>query len=290
VDLSSAYLLQTQLVHTNLDKANITGCCIYNWQLEDVDLSTVKCAYVFTQFNPTQKEPCDRLPVGRDFAPGELDKHFQTDRSLVDLYFTEAVNWESVVYTLAQLEVEEQGLSLTIKGFEPVDDNVVIKLATSRPVNGKQLTQRFFQVYNRMTQTVQTHRQQILDLLGIASVSPAMGAATTAQEPEPSSLPTVDRRSQLYKEVVRQIQHILVTQTPDQMVGSVQRLLDYLSREGFSTTEIQRKIIGQAIVQRAKRDAGFRDRLLQWQAAAPATLETSIVGQAMRLAATLLKS
>jgi len=196
------------------------------------------------------------------------------------------------MFTLAQIESEEKTLSFTIQAFENTDENYLVKLVANQALNAKQMTRRIFQIYPQMKQRFLARRTEILGLLDISlpvSLQPAPSEAAKLAAPSAPE-PVPERRSQLYQEVVRQIQHILVTQTPEQIVESVQRLLDYLKREGIATDEIQRKVIGQAIVQRARRDRGFREHLLQWKATAPKTVWNSTVGQAIQLAITALKS
>lgn len=290
-DLTDAYLLESHLIHTILDGAQMTGCCTYNWHIEQLDFSKVECRYIYTQFNHAEKKPTERVPSGREFEPGELANQYENDRAIVNLYFTEPIHWEPFVFTLAQVEAEEPGLSLTIQSFEPAEDNYLVRLAPNKAVNSKQLIRRFLQLYAVMRQRFQEKRANILQLLEIESAqlisSPSL--ASLYKTPSVVPVPISDRRSQLYQEVVRQIQHILVTQAPDLIIDSVQRLLDYLNREGVSTIEIQKKLIGQAIFMRARRDRGFKNHLLQWQTTAPETVQQSAVGQAIKSAIVSLK-
>jgi uncharacterized protein YjbI with pentapeptide repeats len=294
-DLSQGYLLETHLIQTNLDGAQLTGCCIFNWHVEELDFTQVHCRYVYTQFDYVAKQPTDRYPVGRDFAPGELGKQYEADSSLLELYFTEPVEWEVFVFTLTQIEAEEQPIHLTIKSYELLEDNYLVKVTASNMVNTKLLARRVFQIYPEMKQRLLTRRGDILRLLDIPQIPGQVSAAPSAdsftdQSQSPSPVPTPDKRAQLYKEVVRQIQHILVTQKPEQFVDSVQRLVDYLTQAGVSTEEIQKQVIGQAIAQRAKRDLGFKEHLHQWNVTASPSSRQSPVGQAVRMAITLLNN
>jgi len=286
-NLTDAYLLESHLIHTTFDGAILTGCCIYNWHPESVDFSKVQCRYLYTQFNHTEKKPTDRVPEGRDFEPGEMGTYYQDDHTGVDLYFTESVNWEVLAFTLVQVAAEEPGLILKVKFYELAEDNYWVKLSANRTVNSKVLARRVFQLYPEVQQRLAVHRPKILSLLGIASANIEETATSTAERsPQAPS----DRRAHLYQEVVRQIQYILVTQTPDQLVDSVQRLLNYLQQEGIATKEIQRKVISQAVAQRAKRDEAFREHLLKWSAQSPNAVRSSPVGQALRVAIALFSN
>lgn len=297
-NLSDTYLLESYLIHTTLDGAQMTGCCIYNWHIEALDLSKVECRYIYTQFDHAEKKPTDRIPQGRDFEPGGFALQFQETYASVDLYFTEVPDWQVLVFTLVQLELEEEPLSLTIQSYEPVEDNYLLRLSASRAVNAKQITRRIFQLYPEVKQRFLARREAIMGLLelrspdGAGETKPAaltQPVANPGVSPSSVPAPIPDRRSQLYREVVRQIQHILVTQSPSQIVDSVQRLLNYLHQEGIATEEIQRKVIGQAIAQRAQRDRGFRSHLFDWQKTAPEVVLQSTVGQAVKLAVSFLQ-
>jgi hypothetical protein len=88
--------------------------------------------------------------------------------------------------------------------------------------------------------------------------------------------------------MVRQIWLILMSQTPEKLSQSVQRLLDYLKQQGLATEQIQRKVISQAIVQQAKQDSVFREQLIAWEKTASDQVRCSMIGEAVRFAIALL--
>jgi uncharacterized protein YjbI with pentapeptide repeats len=290
-DLSDAYLLESHLIRTNLENAQMTGCCIYNWHIEDLDLSKIKCRYVFNQFNYTTKQPADRYPVGRDLEPGELGQQYEQDSAAIEVYFTEEPNWEALVFTLAQVELEGHDLKLVIKSYEPSEDNYLVRLTANRLVNAKLVSRRVFQRYPEIMHRLLARRSEILTMLEIVaspdSPNGAVAPAPIASPPEAPS-PQPDKRERLYQEIVRQIQHIVASQEPGQLVESVQRLIDYLDRQGISTKEIQKKLVSQVIIQRAKRDASFHNQLLRWERLATEPVRLSAVGQAVQKAIAFL--
>ncbi|MFB2973012.1 pentapeptide repeat-containing protein [Aerosakkonema sp. BLCC-F183] len=288
-DLSEAYLLESHLIRTNLERAQMTGVCIENWHIEDVDLTKVECRYVYTDFNHANKSPTQRYPVGRDLAPGELAEQYREDSSNIEIDFAEEPNWEVLIFTLAQMECESSELTLTVKSFESAAGQYVLRLASNRLVNAKILRSRLLQIYPEMLHRFLGRRHQILGLLGIVPRQEDGSPTPDTTQSPPSKAPLAkDKQVQIYQEVVRQIEAILMSQAPEQIVDSVQRLLDYLKRQGISTEEIQKKVIGQAIARRAKRDRTFQDNLLRWEKTASEAARTSAVGSAVRLAIALL--
>ncbi|MBW4519558.1 MAG: pentapeptide repeat-containing protein [Scytolyngbya sp. HA4215-MV1] len=289
-DLSDAYLLESHLIRTNLDGAQLTGCCIYNWHIEDLDFSKVKCRYVFTHFNYTNKKPTDRYPVGRDLESGELGRQYQEDSSMLEVYFTEIPNWQALIFTLAQIELEGIDLKMTIRSYESSEDNYLLRLSANRKVNSKIFVRRLFQIYPEILQRILKQQQKLFDLLDISARHGHPDMVLEPQQPTIQQLPSPDRRLRIYQEIVRQIQHILMSQAPEQFVFSVQQLLDYLKRQGISTEEIQKKTIGQVIIKRAQQDITFRENLLRWEKSAEESARLSTVGEAVRLAIALLWS
>jgi hypothetical protein len=164
-------------------------------------------------------------------------------------------------------------------------------LKATRLVNAKLLSRRIFQLYPEILQRLLTCRTEIISLL---SISPRVDEPDLALEPppqatqEPKLLPSPDRRIRLYQEVVRQMQQIMTSQAPEQFVQSIQQLLHYLSRQGITTEEIQKKVISQVITQRAKQDKGFCAHMQRWETTAPEAARLSTVGQAIRLAIALM--
>ncbi|MGI0490057.1 low-complexity protein, partial [Pantanalinema rosaneae CENA516] len=195
-------------------------------------------------------------------------------------------------FTLAQIELESEDLNLSVRSYEPLEDNYLLKLTANRLVNSKALSRRIFQLYPDIKQHFLAQRNDILKTIGITRHSdhpdPTLEPPPKATPPDPQSPALADRQSRLYREVVRQIQHILNSQVPDQFVDSVQRLLDFLKGQGISTREIQKRLIGQAILQRAKLDEGFREQLIRWEKSASEEERLSTVGHAVRMAIAML--
>ncbi|MCL1471058.1 pentapeptide repeat-containing protein [Argonema antarcticum] len=292
-DLSEAYLMESHLIRTNLERAQMTGVCIENWHIEDVDLSKVECRYFFTQFNHATKSPNQRYPVGRDLEPGELAKEYREDSSNIEIDLTEEPNWSALIFTITKMEQDSPELTLTIKSFESMAGQYLLRLASNRLLNAKIVRSRFLQIYPQMLQRVLSRHQQILSLLNIVVRQPdsEQTSGETLDQPvakKPPERPSMDKQMQVYQEVLRQIEAILMSQAPEQFVNSVERLIDYLKRQGISTEEIQKKVIGQAIARRAKRDAAFQEHLLKWEKTASDSARLSAVGSAVRLAIALI--
>jgi hypothetical protein len=278
-DLRDACLIECRLIRTNVEGAQLTGCCIQNWQVQDVDLSRVDCHYVFTQFDYTAKVAANRFPVDRDFESGELGRQHQEDSSIVKVCFAEFPNWEALVFTVRRVELESYALKLNVQFFEAAGKHNLLRLSANRLVNGKILGDRILELYPDMLEKVLAKDAEILSLLDLTVAS---------NSTQPSHNEVLLRRQEIYQRMVRHISLILMSQTPDKLSESVQRLLDYLKQQGITTEQIQKKVISQSIVQQAKQDPVFREHLLTWEKTASDQIRCSMIGEAVRFAIALL--
>jgi uncharacterized protein YjbI with pentapeptide repeats len=284
-NLSDSFLLESYLIRTKLEGTKLTGCCIHSWRLEEVDLSKVECYYVFNQFNFATKSKSERYPPIGDLQPGELSRPNTADSLTIEIQFPDAPNWEVLVFTLAQVELDYAKIKLTIDSYELTQGQYLLRLSANNLVNAQLISQRILQLYPQLSQRFSSCRQSILDLLEINKNRATKSAAnpkSKATQPPPSA--SVDRRRRMYLEVINQMQLIVTTQNPEQFIDSLSRLLEFLKEHNISTEEIQKKVISQSIIKRAEKDQMFQNQLLQWQENAEDTARYSIVGEAVSLA------
>src|SRR4028119_126223 len=227
----------------------------------------------------TTKVAANRFPVDRDFEPGELGGQHQEDSSIVNVCFAEFPNWEALVFTVRRVELESYALKLNVQFFESAGKQSLLRLSANRLVNGKILGDRILELYPDMLEKVLAKDAEILSLLDMAVAS---------NSTQPSHNEVLLRRQEIYQRMVRQIWLILMSQTPEKLSESVQRLLDYLKQQGLATEQIQRKVISQAIVQQAKQDSVFREQLIAWEKTASDRVRCSMIGEAVRFAIALL--
>lgn len=290
-NLHDAYFLESYLIRTKLNKAQLTGSCVHNWHLEDVDLSEVECRYVFTEFDYQTKSPSGRHPTTGDLPPGQLGRENAQDYLTINLRFMEAPNWEVMVFTLAQIELDCRDIQLKIKSYQQIQGQFVMRLSVNRLVNTKLLSQRILQLYPEMLARFVIQRSSLLNLLEIKKTQDLdIEVLSKPNFTSPPPLSLADRRRRMYQEVITQIQRIIMSQSPEQSVDSVQRLITFLQQQNISTEEIQKRVIGQVIMKRAVNDSLFQQHLQQWEETADEAARFSVVGEAVRLAITLIWS
>lgn len=289
-DLRDALLIESHLIRTNLEGANLTGCCIHNWEKLEVELNKVECEYVYNEFDYTNKKPKNRYPSDRNFLPGELAQDSPEDSQLIPVEFTEYPHWEALVYTLVKVEQESPELELMIQGFETQPDSFLLQVRANHLVNSKLMSQQILNSYPSMKQKLLQKRSDILGLLSLEV--PIFNAAVDLEGiPEAViSTPIIDGNNHqtLYQEVSRQIQGILRSQEPEKFVVSVQRLLDFLAKNGVELEDLQHQVIIQGIVQRAQREPLFKENLFRWEQVATPTERVSLMGELVRFAIALL--
>jgi len=291
-NLAGSYLLETRIIRTKFDQTQMTGCCIYNWYLEDVDLSKAECNYVFTRFNYATKKAADRFPSDRHFTPGELGKATTEDSTTIEVAFLEAPDWTPLSMTISQVEMECNDLKLQVKSYETREMDYLLRLQSSRLINSKILAQRILKLYPEITQRFQSHQEEVYKLIEIKPQTsrPLPIEPKTKETEELTSQKQIpkDDRQRIYQEVVNQLQRIIMFQEPDNFVESVQRLLLFLQEKGISTEEVQKSIIGKILVKRSQQDSSFQNQLLAWEKNVEESARFSLVGESIRLALSIL--
>jgi hypothetical protein len=133
-------------------------------------------------------------------------------------------------------------------------------------------------------------RPAILNLLKIGEKiesTKKLSSRSPIASPAPGSIAA--RQQQKYREVINQIQKIIMSQPPELLVKNVQQRLEFLQQQNFLTEDIQKKVISQTIIKRAKTDEVFIKQMLQWERTASEAARFSLLGQAVRLAIALLQ-
>ncbi len=265
-NLTSASLLKSHLIRTNLDGAKLTGCCIASWHLEDVDLSKVVCRYVFTDFNYHNKRPTERYPIERDLQPGELAAQPTKQSQLIfTINFSQKLNWEALVFTIAQLKGQDPRLGLKIIAYKAEPEAGRVKLKVNYSVNTQLLSQRILALYVQMEEQVASQRNLILQLLEINQQQDVdLGLKPASPTVTSPVMSDYERKQKMYRQVSNQIQHIIKFQSFNQVLEGVERLLFFLQQQGFSTQHIQNQVLARALWQRSQADATFRRQLWQW--------------------------
>lgn len=285
-DLRDSFLIEGHLIRTNLEGANLTGSCIHNWHLEDVELAKIECQYIFTQFNYNTKMAGNRSPANRDFHPGEFGQQYGENSSMIEVKFTEPPLWPAVIFTLAKLEADSHELTLTLEYFEMMTEQCLLKIRANHIVNIKIIAQQILALYSQMKPQFIEHRSHIFNLLNITPTPPPKpkDSVDSFLPPAPPSPPPLSpaKRSSIYQEVFRQIRAILLSQEPEIFFNSVERLLSYLNEQGVSTETLQKKVISQVLLQRAKQDEKFKKHLQQWHTKVDNQTQNSTIGKAVQ--------
>ena len=195
-----------------------------------------------------------------------------------------------MVYTLVKVEQESHELELSIQGFETQPDSFLLYVRANYLVNAKLLSQHILKSYPSMKQKLVQKRSDILGLLNLEV--PIFNAAVDLDGiPEAVISPAIiegNNHQTLYQEISRQIQGILRSQEPEKFVVSVQRLLDFLAKNGVELEDLQHQVIIQGIVQRAQQEPLFKESLFRWEQVASPTERISLMGELVRFAIALL--
>ncbi|MEP0914956.1 pentapeptide repeat-containing protein [Leptolyngbya sp. GB1-A1] len=119
-NLSDVNFTATQALDTHFCGAVLTGACIEDWNINSkTNLQDVVCEYIFTKYDPNNKEFTDRRPhdPNQIFAPGEFIKRYQIVLETVDLFFNDGIDWKAFSASLQELKTQ-YGEDLNVQAIE----------------------------------------------------------------------------------------------------------------------------------------------------------------------------
>jgi uncharacterized protein YjbI with pentapeptide repeats len=155
-NLTNADLSRVSAFGANLQGANLTGSCIADWSIDQTtQLADIVCDYVYLK--PLYQERC---PASGSFAPGDFTRLFQDVCNTIDLIFHQGINWVAFGNSWKQIQVENAGTDLAIKGIEHKGDGlVVVQVEVPLEFDKAKLHQEFHQSYGLLLQAVEERYQ-----------------------------------------------------------------------------------------------------------------------------------
>lgn len=159
-DLRDANLTKVQAIATNFSRACLTGACIESWNIDSTtQVSDIQCDFVYLR-NQQQ----ERRPSSGSFAPGDFTELFQEVLHTIDLIFHNGIDQKAFNYSLSQLQVENQGIPLSIRSLEKKGDGVVVVRVDVPPTADKPaLHAEFTEHYQMAVQAIEAKYQAQLD-------------------------------------------------------------------------------------------------------------------------------
>jgi uncharacterized protein YjbI with pentapeptide repeats len=113
---------KAQAIGTNFHQANLTGACLEAWNIDSTSqLDAIICDYIYLR-HPHQ----ERRPSSGNFGPGDFTELFQEIIHTIDLIFRQGIDQQAFNYSLHQLQLENNGIPLTIRSLERKGNGVVV--------------------------------------------------------------------------------------------------------------------------------------------------------------------
>jgi uncharacterized protein YjbI with pentapeptide repeats len=158
-DLEQANLTKVHAIATNLQQTRLTGACIEAWNIDSTTiLDDVVCDYVYLRHH--QQE---RRPSSGDFAPGDFAELFQEIIHTLDLLFRNGIDQKAFNYSLYQLQVENDGLELSIQSLEKKSNGtLIVRMEVPENSDKGKLHSDFFQSYELALQAIASQYQEQL--------------------------------------------------------------------------------------------------------------------------------
>ncbi len=170
-NLEKANLTLTEAIGTDFASAQMTGACLEAWNIDgNTKLDRVDCRFVYRLENPKPgTDDRERCPSSGEFAPGQFTKLFEKVLNTIDLIFRNGIDWKAFGTVFNQLQVENEGMKLNIKGMEDKGDGViVVKVSVPPDANKEHIHRNFTQRYELMAVKLEETDKRITFLEGLA--------------------------------------------------------------------------------------------------------------------------
>lgn len=276
-DLRGSLLMRTQMIDVDLTGAKLTGCCVKDWSVNSqTDFTHVECDYVYREIDEDGKF-CDRFPQNRDFESREFESLYQEVENVIELIFKEGEDWRAVLFSLKQIQFEDEGLGLELKGVERRGDRWVVKVTYNPQRDKAEVEKRLDRVVEEMQKQLAAKEQQINQILGIATHQSEtlknQSAALKAFSQKSFGNSFIITGSQIqtlagtdvieYNEASQQIRSWVANcGDPEKNRPISERFLTQLNSENV-TAEQQAELIEQVLLSEAKTESFFKQFLQQ---------------------------
>ena len=153
-DLTGASLVDVQAVSTNFEGAILTGACVADWNINDsTHLDDVICEWIYLDsiVTPTGKIRFrERRPQDsqKNFANGEFLSLFQGNAEIVELVFSQGIEWAAFLDIFQQIERDLKEQTISIQAFEKKSEqSFLIRLEVPEECNGQEIESYFQKEY-----------------------------------------------------------------------------------------------------------------------------------------------
>ena len=269
-DLRDAILLRSQVTGVNFSEANLTGVCIKDWSTNgETCFTNVQCDYVYREYE--HDKPSDRYPVDRNFEPGEFENLFQKVKNAVELVFKDGVNLRALSFAFQNVELEDDGLDLQLKGIERRGDLWIVKVTHREGASRQEVEQHLMRSYGVLEEQLAAKDQQISQLMGITR---SLAAASENYSKKPFGNSFVISGSTIanlagsgkinYDEAASQVRQLVTHPGNDQPATAAENLLNHFASQQIATTpDTQTELVQQVLLAEAEKDWFFRQFLIQ---------------------------
>ncbi|GGA16339.1 pentapeptide repeat-containing protein [Okeania sp. KiyG1] len=177
-NLKGANLTETLAIGTNFTTAQMSGTCLEAWNIDHTTiLDNIESKYIYLLEKPKpETDDRERRPSSGYFQKGDFTKLFQEVLNTVDLIFRNGVDAKAFMSSFQQVQVENQGIPMTIQGMENKGDGVVvIKINVPPETNKEKIHREFMQFYDENVRALEEKYQKELQQIKTTDKSKSSG-------------------------------------------------------------------------------------------------------------------
>jgi uncharacterized protein YjbI with pentapeptide repeats len=158
--LEGANLIKTQALGVDFYDATLSGACIEAWNIDSTTkLEGVNCTHIYLKYGGKERRPHSD---NEEYAPGDFTKLFQETLDTVDIIFKEGLDWKNFIIALDKVQVENEGIQLSVESVKQKEDGFFVVRVTVPPDADKvKLNDELKRVYKECESLKAKHKVEV---------------------------------------------------------------------------------------------------------------------------------
>ncbi|MGD1807886.1 pentapeptide repeat-containing protein [Dapis sp. BLCC M126] len=164
-NLNNANLTEALAIGTNFTSAQMSGTCLEGWNIDHTTiLDNVESKYIYLlEEAKAETDDRERRPSSGYFQEGDFSKLFKEVLNTVDLIFRNGVDAKAFMSSFQQVQVENEGIPMKIRGMENKGDGVVvIRVDVPPEIEKEKINREFMEFYDKNVRVLEEKYQKEL--------------------------------------------------------------------------------------------------------------------------------
>ncbi|MBC1279265.1 pentapeptide repeat-containing protein [Nostoc sp. UCD121] len=180
-NMTGALFVKTRIENTDLTGITLTGACIEDWIVtKTTKLQDIKCRYIFMKLSENGDKR-NQMPIRGEFKNSDFVQFIESILDTIELYHDRNIDPKAAVIVLKSLS-EDYDEHLQVVGLETRENQIIVKVKTSKLANPEQLREEYYTRYNQTFNLSMQDPDEILPQYKVVETNPVLAKITQVVE------------------------------------------------------------------------------------------------------------